>query len=102
MKTHKVRPILVEGRETSVIHLNYGNVLNVSEFPVGSCDEWKSYPKQIFLISLEDEKFEVGDRVACYEDENFTDFVGLSKVEEYYGKNQAWCYNNTNKNQRWN
>lgn len=62
MKTHKVRPVLVESKE-STLHLSHGKLLIRSIESTGKSDLYKSIPQELILISLEDEKIEVEDIV---------------------------------------
>ncbi len=60
MKTHKVRPVLMPV-DKSFLYLHGGKLYNnrtTMHIPDG-----KQQPQQLILISLEDEKIEVGDRV---------------------------------------
>ena len=60
MKTHKVRPVLVESIE-STLHLSHGKLLITSIESTGKSDLYKSIPQELILISLENEKIEEGD-----------------------------------------
>ena len=60
MKTKRVRPVLVKSKE-STLHLSHGKLLITSIESTGKSDLYKSIPQELILISLEDEKIEVGD-----------------------------------------
>ena len=60
MKTKRVRPILVESKE-STLHLSHGKLLITSIESTGKSDLYKSIPQELILISLEDEKIEEGE-----------------------------------------
>ena len=60
MKTIKVRPVLVESKE-STLHLSHGKLLITTIESTGKSDLYKSIPQELILISLENEKIEEGD-----------------------------------------
>lgn len=70
MKTHKVRPVLVESIE-STLHLSHGKMIITSIESTGKSDLYKSIPQELILISLEDEKIEVGDEFYCSDRTNY-------------------------------
>ena len=59
MKTHKVRPVLVESKEITNIWAYKGRVLRYNEANFNDEDDSEYY--ELILISLEDEKIEVSD-----------------------------------------
>lgn len=95
MNTKKIRPILIPIKSEWTLksirkHLSF--IDNDIRNPFTN-----QYYNLILISLAPDEKIENGDRVACFEEKELTKFVGLSKVEEYYGENQAWCYDEDDK-----
>ena len=87
METKKVRPVLVESKE-STLHLSHGKLLIRSIESTGKSDLYKSIPQELILISLENEKIEVGD--ICLNESNPNDVNNnLIKIDSETSKYNA-------------
>lgn len=82
MKTHKVRPVLVESKE-STLHLSHGKLLIRSIESTGKSDLYKSIPQELILISLEDEKIEVGNEFYSSKYETIDVLASNGVIDEF-------------------
>lgn len=77
MKTKHVRPVLVESKEYSIIH-KFGDCLDThAELQKWYGDARPIY-QELILISLEDERIEVGDEFYCSDRTNYTHLFACS------------------------
>ena len=82
MKTHKVRPVLVDSIE-STLHLSHGKLLITSLESTGKSDLYKSIPQELILISLEDEKIEVGNEFYSSKYETIDVLASNGVIDEF-------------------
>ena len=71
MKTKHVRPVLVESKEYSIIH-KFGDCLDTHVELQKWYGDARPIYQELILISLEDERIEVGDKFYCSDRTNYT------------------------------
>ena len=82
MKTKRVRPILVESKE-STLHLSHGKLLITSIESTGKSDLYKSIPQELILISLEDEEIEENDYYYFSKSNSLHKHLGTLPLNKY-------------------
>lgn len=82
MITHKVRPLLIDSKE-STLHLSHGKLLITSIESTGKSDLYKSIPQELILISLEDEKIEVGNEFYSSKYETIDVLASNGVIDEF-------------------
>ena len=71
MTTKRVRPVLVESKEYSIIH-KFGDCLDTHVELQKWYGDARPIYQELILISLEDERIEVGDEFYCSDRTNYT------------------------------